>query len=116
MQNGQKGKTAAVGEREAKKIQVQSSRKNQASNATRSSRITSRKRVGDESQKGGGEGMKCIGRDKLVCYLKKILRRKATEELYSVDGTYPRRWMPAVLIRKKTIREILAELEKEWKQ
>jgi hypothetical protein len=47
----------------------------------------------------------------LIAHLRKLVASKTDCHLLSQDGAYPRRWMPAVSIRKKTIREIIEALK-----
>jgi hypothetical protein len=58
--------------------------------------------------------MKKPTKEQIVADLKNDLKRKPTHQIYAGSAehaAYPDRWMPAVLIRKATIRRILELLK-----
>jgi hypothetical protein len=53
-----------------------------------------------------------MNHERLISELKQLVRDPADGHLYGgiKNNKYPSRWMPAVLVRKQTIRAILKEL------
>jgi len=49
----------------------------------------------------------------MIRCLKKALRERADSYIFGGNDGYPRRWMPAVSIRKATIRQAIEELTKK---